>query len=382
MTVDGETTKRTGMDTNREVFGDNMMTAGTQLRGTLGRFFDDSTTSLFRFEVKYTEEPEPGYISHRPVQTTIAIPCVHLLDKDGIVAPDKPVGGLEMKVSALIKYLLMSFGHEDSGLLSTVRTLNSTREPLLPHSKLSLSFLKEAGVTNLDVIRGGEERLTAYVNTHGLANRGKRLIRHIIAREDNKPLIAGISADNDRLDSTLDGAGKPDFESPYVTDGEVFALKLPATLFQREAVIAIPALESGKSCFAISILNPAKERLVGFVKAFNHFLETLGAYGLIFRESLFKVWQFFLLGKLRDRLVVVPVSGNTLLKGCVVEIPAEVKPSGSVMDSLRVRFNTIFEGLFHCSVPLFNISENYIDVNSLRKENEPHSSPALKCGAF
>jgi hypothetical protein len=252
----------------------------------------------------------------------------------------------------------MCFGNKKPSLLSTVRALNSTREALLSHGKHVLGLLKEAGVAYLCAIRHGEEGLAAHIDTHDFTSWKKHFIRHIITREDHKPLIGRASADNDRLDSTLNRTREPDLKSAYVADGEIFAIELPATLLEGEGVVSLLALESGKSSLAVSVLHPAKERLVGLIQAFNHILEALRAYNLIFWESLFKARKFLILVVPGDRLMVVPVGSDALFKGCVVEIATEVKPSDSVLDSLRVRLNAIFEGLFHCPVPSFSIAQS------------------------
>jgi len=364
---------------NGEIFRNNMMAAGAQLRSAFGGFFPDLTTSFFRLEVKYAEEPEPGHISHRPIESSSAIPRVHTFNENGVVVPDQPVGSLKMKVTTLIKYLLMGLGHQDPGLLSTSRAFNPAREPLLPHRKLGLGFLEKSRVANLDVIRSGEERIAAHVNAHRLPSRGQRLICHIIAGEDNKPLVGSAPAHGDSLNIALDRAGEPYLESSYVADSEVLAIEIPAGLLQSEAVIAVPTLESWKAWF-ISVLNSAKERLVGLIKAFNHFLEALRTNSLILRESLFEAGEFLYLVVSGDRLVIVSVGCNPLLKSCVVETSAEVKPGNSVLDGLSVRLNAIFEGLLHLPCSMFNVPYTEKGVKPFRASLSV--SPALKSGVL
>jgi hypothetical protein len=365
---------------NAEVFGDKTVAAGAQLRRVSGGFFSDFTTGLFRLEVKYLEEPEPGYVSHRPCKRPIiAIPSVHAFNVDGVVMPDKPVGGLEMKVPALIKYLLTGFGHKKPSFLSAMRALDSTRESLLPHGKLVLGFLKEARIANLDIIRGGKEQLTTYVNAHRFASRGKQLVRHVIAGENDKPLVCSTSANSDSLNVALDRAGEPYLENAYVADSEVFTIKLPATLFQGEGIVSVPALKSWEAGL-VTILHPAKERLVGLIKAFNHLLEALRTHVLIFRESIFEARELLNLVIPGNRLVVVPISGDALVQGCVVEMPTEVKPNGSVLNSLKIRPDAIFEGLFHLPCTETNIAYFESGVKPFRAS--PSVSPALKSGVL
>jgi len=53
----------------------------------------------------------------------------------------------------------------------------------------------------------------------------------------------------------------------------------------------------------------------------------------------------------------MPIDYYTLFKCSIIEVSAEVKPSGSIKNGLLVRFNAIFEGLFHCPVPSFSIAQ-------------------------
>ena len=82
------------MNTNREVFGNSSPTVGAELSCVFGGNFNYQATSLRRFIPKYVEEPEPGTISHRPVEGSSAIPSIHFLDADGIVEPDQLIGYL------------------------------------------------------------------------------------------------------------------------------------------------------------------------------------------------------------------------------------------------------------------------------------------------
>jgi hypothetical protein len=371
------------MDTGTKVFGNPLPTLGAKLGRILGGHFDYLTTSLFRFEAKNIEEAKPGYIPHRPIKRfVVRVPAIHLFDANCAIVFEKLIGELKMKITSLVKYLLMGSGHKNPGLLSTVRALNSTREALLPHCKHVLRLLEEAWVADLCAVSHGEERLAAHINAYDFIRRGQRLCRHIFAGEAHIPPACRFPTNGDGLNIALNGTGEPDLECADIPDSEGFAIEFPASLFESKGIISISALKSGKPCFGIAILNPAKESLVGFIKTSNHFLKALRTYGLIFRERIFEAGEFFHLGMPGDRLVVMPVGCDALFKGGVVEMSTEVNPSGSVLDGLKIRLNAIFEGLSHCSVPLFTIARNHITVNCFRKENEPHSSPALKCGAF
>jgi hypothetical protein len=254
------------------------------------------------------------------------------------------------------------------------------REPLLPHSKPSLGFLEKTGVAYPDIIRGGEKWITAHIDAHRLTGRGQRLIRHIVTGEDDKPFVSRAASDSDSLNITLSRTREVELKCAYIANSEIFTIKLPAALCKGEGIVAVPAFEAGEPSLTIVFFNSAKERLIGFIQALNDILEALRTHALVFRESIFEAGQFLHLGIFGDRLVVMPVGSDALFKGCVVKVPAEVKPNGSVLESLTVRFNAIFEGLFHCPVPSFNVAQRREGVKPYRASLSV--SPAFKSGVL
>ena len=163
------------MDTNGKVFRNSASTLGTKLSCIFGRNFDYFSSSFRRFEVEYIKKLKPSYISHRPIETVITIPRVHLFNTDSIILFKKLISNLKMKIPSLVSNPLIGFGNKYPRLLSSVRTFNSTRKPLLPHSKNILGFLKEVGVFYPFIFRGSEETLTANINTNYLASLRKWL---------------------------------------------------------------------------------------------------------------------------------------------------------------------------------------------------------------
>jgi hypothetical protein len=345
------------MNTNRKVFRNSSPALGAKLRCIFGRDSDYFSPSLRRFEEKYTEEPEPSYISHRPCEWGATIPRVHLFDTDGIIAGNKPVSSLEVEVSPLVIDLFVGLGDKDSSLLPTVRAFDSARKPSLPHSKNSLGLLEAAWVFNLNTFRCGEKGLTADINAYCLACLRERPIGDIVAREGSKPFVGGRPADGYRFDVPFNRARQPELEGADILDSEIFTFQLPARLLQSEAVIPVSTLETGEAwLFTIAILNSSKEALKGFVQTLKHFLKNLRAHLSIFREASFEFRELLHLAIAGNRAFVLPIDGDALRKSGIVEVSTEVEPMFGLLKSLRIGLNAILKTLFHLPCTMLNIA--------------------------
>ena len=352
------------MDTNRKVFRNSGPALGAELRRISGWHFDDYSGSLFRFPAQYIEEPKPSCISHRPVKRRGTIPGVHLLNADGIVESNKLVGYLKVKVPSLIGDFLVGFGHQYPGLPSTVGAFDSPREPLLVHSKHIPGVAEETRVTDFHTIGGSQEGLQPDIDTDRPVDWRQRFKGNIITGKTDVPFARRATANGDRLDSALNRARKPELESTDVSDSEVFAIQLPACLFQSEGVVAVPTLEAGKACFPVDVGDPPEKSLVSFVQAFKHILEHLRANFFIFGERCFKLRKLSFLCEERNSAMIMPIGGDALLQSGIVEMPTQRKPPLSFFNSLRAGFNSILERLS---------SLHGLSIANLKKGGKPSS---------
>lgn len=366
------------MDTSRKVFGNSGPTLGAELRGIIGRHFDDYPGSFFRFPGEYLEEPEPSGVSHRPVEWRCAIPGIHPLDTDSVIVFDKLVGQLEVEVPPLVRNFLVCFGHQQPGLLPSVRAFNSPGEPLLSHGEHISGLLEKARILYLHAIRGSQEGLKSDIYAHRPTCRGEWSQGHVLTGEANVPLAGRSPADGDCLDSTLDWAGKAQLESTYISDSEIPAVEFPAGLLQCEAVVAIPALEPGEARFTIAILYSPEKSLIGFIQTFKHILEHLRAYFSIFWKGYFKSGKLFYLVEGENGMAVMAVGSDTLLQGGIVELAAQRKPTFSFLNRLRVGLNSVLKRLF----PLHDTIIANLEKGTKPYRASPSVSPALKCGVL
>ena len=344
------------MDTNRKVFRDFSPTLGAELRGIFGRNFNYSSTSLRRFIAQYIKKSKPSHIPHRPIEVMPTIPRVHLLDANSIVFTNQLIGNLEVKISSLVIDFLMGFGDKNSSLSSAVRAFDPTRKPSLSHCKQFLRLLKEAWVFYFNPIRGSQEGLTTDIYSDSLSSLRQWLLRDTIARKAYIPLASRTSADSHCFNITLYRARQPELEPAYLSNRQIFAVKLPASLLQGEAIIPVSPLESGEACLPIAVFHSTEETRIGFIQPLKHLLKHLRAYFLIFKKGCLQLRELFNLVKAGDRVSILSVDSNPLLKGSVVESPAEVEPVIGLLKCLRVRQKTILKGLFHLPSTIFNIA--------------------------
>ena len=343
------------MNTDAKVFRNSSLTLGAELRCILGWDFNYQTTSLFRFAPEYIEEPKPGYISHRPVESMIIIPGAHLLNENGVIVPKQLVGNLKMKISSLVIDLLVNLGNQYPCFVSSVRTFNSARKSSLPHSEYILRLFEEARIFNLHTFRSSKKGLATDIYANTPIDLRQRLGRHIVAGEACIPLACRRLADGNSFNISFNRAGQSELESPDIPDGEILVVKFPTTLVECETVVSISTPKSRKACF-ISISDSSEKALICPVKSFDYILESLSIYFFVFEKFFLEFWKLLNLVKAAYKAFVLPVGSNTLLKSCIVELTAKVKPMVSFTEYLLICLKTVFEGLLHLPSTIYSIS--------------------------
>lgn len=340
------------MNTNRQVFRNPSPTLGAEPRRVSGRNFNYSASdSLFRFPPKNIEEFKPSYISHGSVESTMRIPQVHLLNEDSIIFLNKLVNSFKMKILSLISDFFVGFGNQKTSLLSSVRVFDSAGKSLISHFENILRVFKETGISYSLPFRSGEEKFATNIDPNGFASLRKGFYRDIITRKSSEPFICRTSANGDGFNITFDGSRKTKFENADFPDSKILTIQFPATLFQGEAIISVSAFEAGEAWF-FSILHSAKEPLIGFIQAFNYILEHLRTYLQVFRKVCLELGELLFLAIIGDRTFVLPVDGNALLKGSIVEVATEIKPRFSLLDSSRICLNAVLKRLSHLPSPI------------------------------
>ena len=334
------------MNTNREVFRNSSSTLGAELSSVFGWNFNYRALSFFRFSLQDRKKPEPSHIPHLSRESmVIAIEGRHVLNADSIVVFEKLVGNLEVKVSSLIVHLLKGLGDKNSSLLSAVRAFLSVRQSLLPLYEYILGCLEESGIAYLHTIGGSKKGFKPHIYTHAPASGRQGFGGHIIAGKAHIPLVSCTPADGNGLDYAFNWSRQPEFESANLANSEIFAFQFPTSLFQCKAIIPVPTLKSGES-WLFTILHPAKEGLVGFIKPLQDVLKYLRANFGVFRKNLFEVRKLLHLAIARDRAFILAIDHYSLLKGAVIKVTTQGKPSFGFLENLLISQKTIFETLF------------------------------------
>jgi hypothetical protein len=177
----------------------------------------------------------------------------------------------------------------------------------------------------------------------------------MITGKNHKPFVSGSSANSNGLNIPFNRSRKPKFESADISDGEIFALQLPARLFQSKAMISVFALESRKAR-RFSVPHSSKKTLIGSIQPLNDILKNFRAYFSVFREGCLEFGKLLNLVKAGDRAFVLSVDNDTLLKGSIIEVPTEVKPILRSLNSLRICLDTVSKRLLHLLSTIFSLA--------------------------
>lgn len=378
VTVDGQPTGRTRMNTNRKVLGHKSAALRAELRRVLGWNLDNFTTSLFRFGAKYIEEAKPSYISHRPIEPLATIPSIHLLDADDAIVLQELVNKLKMKVPTLINNLFAGFSDKDPSFGSTIRTLNPFTQPSLLHSKSILGLLKKSWVAHLRAIGHCKEGHKTDIYAHTFIRGWQWFERNVITGKANVPLACRRPTHGNCLNTPLNRAGQSEFECPDSTNEQPISFKSPATLLEDKGVIPISTFEA-RVASLLTVLDSTKEPPIGFIQTLHNLLQHLRTNLLIFWERVLKSRKFFHLSVFGHAPTMMFIGTDTLFKGGIVEVAAEVQPERSVLECTWTGISTILKCLSHSPAPINNVTQTRINVNIARKERGLHSSPALEC---
>ena len=326
------------------------------LRGILGRHFNYFATSLFRFEAKYIEELKPCNIPHRFVQAAPATKRRHFLNANRVIRLNQFVRYFKMKVASLVSDFLMRLGYQYARFLSSVRSLDSARESLLPLNQGILGSLEETGIFNPASIRVSQKELASDVYTDCLTGFGQGPQRHIIAGEAHKPFASGPAPNSDGFNIAFNRAGKAELEPAQVSNDEIFAVELPAGLPQSEAVISVLAFKPRKTRL-FTVFESAKKALIRSVQSLKDIFKSLSIYFFIFREDLFQFRKLFFLIKYRYGSAALLVSSDPFFKRAVVEISTKIKPMLGFLKYLLRRQKAVLEGFSHLPCTIFRLAQ-------------------------
>ena len=171
--------------------------------------------------------------------------------------------------------------------------------------------------------------------------------RNVIAREGNEPFTSGSFSNGYSLNISLNRSGEKELKSTNISDIKIFTFNFPTSLLKGEGVIPVFRLKPRESSFAIFSFESLKEALKSSIYSLQHILETLRTYSLKLWKGFFKLWQLKHLFIDRNRLFVLPIDRDFLLKDKVIESPAYLKPFVTVSLCSLVYLSSIEVCLSH-----------------------------------
>ena len=368
-------TIRTEMNAVAQTFRHDSAAVETFLSRVSGGNWNYFAPSLGCFEAKDIEEPKPSHVSHRPVQPSIfSCPSLHILNIDYIILSYQIPSNFEMEVPPLIGDLFVRFCEKDSCFPPSVASLYPMRDSLLSHFNQFFRLVQQTRIGNRVAFGVGQEPFAPDINTDFLASFRKRFDRNIIARECDKELAASRPAYRDSFDVSFNRSGQKEFEPTYTLDIEVSAFQLPASLLQREGIIRVFASKAREARLAVILLAAPEKRLECLILPLENILKRLRADSLEFGIFLFEFHQLSHLLIGGDRLFLLTIGVDMLLKGEIIEHTAEFKPLFAVGFSLLIcdcpvekRFpyahNYTIPQYFICKIPHFAVlSRNYFQL--------------------
>jgi len=283
--------------------------------------------SVFSFAFRHREKASPGHVTNCLGET--AIPDhpanVQFLDRDRVKSPDQIERYLMMEILSTARYLQMRFGYFNSLLCAPLRSLPPARKPTLLFLQIVQRILEMARIFDLLASRERGETGNAYIHADGLPGRRQRLRFRYLANNQSIPSVKPM-CDPKLFALPFDRAGKTDATGSNTGDCELIAFDRTSPfllVFLREGVIAIFALESGKSRF-LSIFDTPKEAFESFVKTFKRILLDGPQMGLYIGQSA-GFGQMARLLVVTERYASNPVTRDTLGKGGVVDLAGMFK---------------------------------------------------------
>lgn len=271
---------------------------------------------------------------------------IQILKNDMIVSFYVVIGKLVREVSALVRHLLMRLCQLGSRLGAVFSAFLFTGKRTLDALQVSFFVAQMTRVFPCFAVRVNREVVQAEINANDLSGFWQKLFRHFITGEASEPFAGCRKANSDGFDLALNRAMQTKLESSNIFYREIFAIKAPPRLFERERIICLYILKAWIADFTAAFSHSAKEGLKRFVQSFDHILQDLTADLLEFWKCFFNFWQFIFLVNGRNLAMIAPHHAP-VLKSTVVEIAAQSKPFDRVDMCLLVANCFIFEGLSH-----------------------------------
>ena len=256
---------RTIVNTNRQVFANNLTAARTHLRCLPGVNSCDRPTSFLRFVERVLHQSPPGDIGDALVHPTV-IAVLHILNIQVLKGYElKPVDQLSAdlvgKVPSTVRDTFVDMLHHALALAMLGRAFLMRVQALLRPDQRAFILAEEARVGNVFAGAQSGKVYQSNVNTCHLVGHRQRP-GFDLAREASIPVAEGVAAYGECLDLALDGPVHLDLEVANLGEPEPLVFKkakVAPLLRVREAIVSVPTLEAGIARLLVSSFDPAEE---------------------------------------------------------------------------------------------------------------------------
>lgn len=319
ISVKNEAAIKTRMNANRQYLRDFFSALRTQLRCSVGTYFDQLSTSFFRFVREQGKECTPGTIGNTPCEVSVSDHAlnVQIFNVNRFVMLDVVIRQFVKEVFTLIRYPFVSASDFNAGFVPSIGALNPSSERPLLSTKIRERGLEKHRVGCNKPVRINSERLDTDIYPYGLMRFGRRSFGNEVAGKGNKPFARRSTTEGDGFDLSLSRAGEEQLEPTNFCNGEVASFEFPATTPNCNRVVTILSFEPRVARF-LPLLHSSEERLEGPIQNLQRFLKGFRR-NVISRNMFTEFRQLVNLIVEGYRFFSCPVAINPLLKSYVIK---------------------------------------------------------------
>jgi len=238
---------RTFVNTDRQIFGDNLTTARTHLRSVARVNLYYCSASFFRFARTALYKLTPCSVRDALVHAT-PVAILHTLDIQLLKGDDLELihqspAQFVGKVLAASSNAVVNMLDNTLVLAALRRTFATGRESALCFRQRLFGLAEKPRILNSLSSTESCKVSQAHINPNDFIGRRQRL-RFYDTREAGIPVAQRISSDSQCLNYTFEGPVQSDLDVSDLRDPQPSVIKQPkSTLRESEAVVTVPATE-------------------------------------------------------------------------------------------------------------------------------------------
>ena len=361
--VQRQTTVRTIVPANRQVFLDLLAAAAALLACAFGIDFHNRNTSFCSFVLEDAHERAPGGIRDRPGQP--AVPQhpldVEAFDSDQAICEDQTTGDLVMMLVANILDAGMNRLQTTGGFPSLAAALPFASDSAASATKRGQFLLKITRIGFALTVAGGKERFQAHVDADrwfpviGKGNVGQ------FAGENDEPLVR-FTLERGGLDRAFCGAMQLDADRADVVDAETVVVQqfdAVAVAAKGKAIETVPSLETRVAGLG-TFLDSAKKVGKGAIQSPQGFLSRGGVEPSEERVAGTLLGKPATLPDEGERSLLRLINGLPLLQRLIIQTAVRFEGDGQLALLVRSGPQSVTKGASHngilrCSASFFQV---------------------------